>query len=395
MARTIAREAEALTGALEAEVWASTLLGVFWDQRPTLALDESEDPALAYGRPLVETMAELGGLGARTALVAIAAVDDAQLGQLARELAERLPDEPGAPDWLGDVGEATITVAAAMREDVFDDGFHMFLEARHPDGETHAVGVYIDNNLGEMAMDVLVVDSIDRLAGMLNKRAHDDAELRLEEVKPAVAAAQIHAAMALTEMTLEPPVGEDYAALRALALLRAHESPEGPILAERWEMPVAERDALREEFLSSAEGSAFGPQSDEAFAVSLAIDFCADYTDGRPLRWSPAVVELFMVDWVLRKVIGADDLMPAIPAAVDAWVRFAGRKRGTPDWAIAETRAAIERCRDEMTTAASDSAGAGPTKQFLMAAEQAGVDLSDDAALSMFVAGWNARSTAP
>ena len=42
---------------------------------------------------------------------------------------------------------------------------------------------------------------------------------------------------------------------------------------------------------------------DEAWAVSLAINFCADYVDGRPLRWSPVVVELFLANWIPRKVL--------------------------------------------------------------------------------------------
>ena len=37
---------------------------------------------------------------------------------------------------------------------------------------------------------------------------------------------------------------------------------------------------------------------------------------------------------------------------------------------------------------------AGPSKQFLTAARQAGVDVTDEQALTTFVAGWNARSSA-
>ena len=40
------------------------------------------------------------------------------------------------------------------------------------------------------------------------------------------------------------------------------------------------------------------------------------------------------------------------------------------------------------------SGGGGPAKEFLAAAKAAGVDVSDDEALSMFIAGWNARSDA-
>jgi hypothetical protein len=47
-----------------------------------------------------------------------------------------------------------------------------------------------------------------------------------------------------------------------------------------------------------------------------------------------------------------------------------------------------------MTSACSNPASGGPAKQFLMAAREAGVDVTDQEALMTFTAGWNARSTA-
>jgi hypothetical protein len=195
-------------------------------------------------------------------------------------------------------------------------------------------------------------------------------------------------------MTFDPPVTEDYAALRALAVLRADEVAQFASLPEQEDLSQAERDALREEFLSSDEGRGFAPDGDEAFAASLAIDFCADYVDGRPLRWSPQLVELFMAGWVPRKVLADADLYTALPGALDAWVRFAGRKRGLSQWAIETTREAIPQWIDEMTSAGGDPTSGGPTKQFFTAAQDAGIDLADEQALAAFVAGWNARSTA-
>ncbi len=343
-------EAEGLTGPLDAELWASRLLGTFWEQRANGGLHESVDYAMVYGAPVVKAIGRLGGAGARLALTAIAAVDGGELGGVARELLERLPHQTHEPivPWLGEVGEATITAAAVMREHVFEDGLTMFLEARHSTGETHAVGVYIDNNLGVIAKDILLAESIELVAEVMRDSPPDDGELRLEQVDPAVAASEIHAAMELTEMTLDPPVSEDYAGLRALAQLRADEAPGGGTRQARDEMPADQRDALQEEFLASPEGREFSPVGDEAFAVSLAIDFCADYVDGRPLRWSPVVVELFMADWIPRKVLADPGLFEKLPAALDAWVRFAGRKLRTPQWAIEATQEAIPRWREEM-----------------------------------------------
>jgi hypothetical protein len=358
VARRIVHEAHELTSALDAELWASQLLGVFWNQRYTLPLEEAASPdySLILGEPLIEAVARLGGDEAQTALSVIGIVDDGELGMRAGELAQKLELEEAAPSWLGDVGEAEITGAAVMREDVFDDASTVFLEARHPRG---------------------------------------DGELTLERIAPGVAAGRIDAAIELTEMTLDPPVSDDYARLRALAMLRVDEVSHVVAVPERDEMPHEERDRLRDEFLSSPEGKDFASDSDEAWAASLAIDFCADYVDGRPLRWSPVVVELFMANWIPRKVLADQGLFERLPAALDAWVRFAGRKAGTPDWAVEATRNAIPRWREEMIERGSDPAAGGPGKQFLTAAQAAGIDVEDGDALRTFMAGWNARSVAP
>jgi len=205
---------------------------------------------------------------------------------------------------------------------------------------------------------------------------------------------RIHAAIELTDMTFHPPVGVDYARLRALALLRASDLPLADIDVGAPEVSAEERDRLFEEFLASPEAGGIKSGNDEAEIASLAIDFCSDYVDGQPLRWSPVVVELFMADWLPRKVLADRGLFDAVPDALEAWVTYAGRKRGIPGWAIARTAEAIPKWTDAMIEATGDRSAADPAKQFLAAAEDAGVDLTDERALASFIAGWNARSDA-
>ena len=389
------REALELTDPLDAELWGSSMLGVFWRARDTLSLDEiGSDPAVTFGGPLIEAMGRIGGAEARLALAVIATVDEGELGLRSGEIRALLPEEPGeaVPAWVADLGEAVVTDAAVMRENVFDDAYTMFLEARNRGGEAHAVGVLIDNNLGGMAKDILLVDSIDSVLEIVREHPQRDGDVRLERIAPGVAAGKIRAAIELTDMTWDPPVSDDYADLRALALRRANETPGCVVPAERSEIPSAERDRLMAEFLSSPEGEGFAPDSEEAYSASLAIDFCADYVDGRPLRWSPVVVELFMADWIPRKVLGDADLFARLPTALDAWVRFAGRKSNLPEWAITATCEAIPQWRETMVRRSDDPIAAGPAKEFLAAAKASGIDLADQEALNTFVAGWNARS---
>jgi hypothetical protein len=395
LARSILREACELTSPLDAELWGSSMLGLFWSARDKLPLEEvGSDPAVAFGVPLIEAMGRIGDAAARIALSVIETLDDGELGLRAREIRTAFPEGSGdaLPAWAAEIGEGAIIDAAVMREDVFDDARTVFLQARHPNGATHAVGVLIDNNLGGMAKDILLADSIDLVKEVVREHPPPHGEVKFERIDPGVAAGRIHAAIELTDMTWDPPVSEDYADLRALALTRADEAPGQVVPAERSEIPSAARDALREEFLNSLEGAGFAPGSEEAYVVSLAIDFGSDYVDGRPLRWSPTVVELFMADWIPRKVLGDAELFAALPTALDAWVQFAGRKSNVPEWAIAATRDAIPDWHETMVRRSEDPAAAGPAKQFMAAARAAGINLEDADALNTFVAGWNART---
>jgi hypothetical protein len=298
------------------------------------------------------------------------------------------------PDWADAIAECEVLRTAVLRDEIFDDGITIFVECAHPGEEPHAVGVYIDHNLGVVAKDILLAESIDQVAEIMraNPEAGAGGELTIEPIDPAEACARLNAAIELTDMTLMAPVGEDYAPLRALARLRADELPFSTVDVEPPEVPMDERERLLSEFLASSEGAGFEAGGDEAFTVSLAIDFCADYVDGRPLRWSPVTVELFMAGWLPRKLLAERSVLEAVPAALAAWVRFAGRRRAIPEWAIADTIEAIARWTDEMLERASDSEAADPTKQFLLAARDAGVDLADEQAVATFIAGWNARS---
>jgi hypothetical protein len=392
IARAACDEAAQLSTALDAELWASRILGSWWPGPDGFV---SEGAELALGEPLVEVIARMGGEGALAALLALGEVSETELGLLALKRAERLAEAGVArPDWAGAICEAEILRAAVMRETVFDDGATIFLEARHAGGEPHAIGVYIDNNLGVMAKDILLADSIDAVKSVVRDHPADEGDVRLEPIALAQAAARLRAALELTDMTLAAPVGEDYAALRSLALLRVDELPYAEVEIDRPGLDTGERERVLAEFLDSPEADGIDGGSEPADVVSMAIDFCADYVDGRPLRWSPVVVELFMADWLPRKVLADEAYFLAVPRALDAWIRYAGRLRGLPSWAVERTLEAVAEWTDPMLRTARNGERHGPAAAFLAAAQEAGVDLSDEGALASFVAGWNARSPA-
>jgi hypothetical protein len=389
LARRICHEAGALESALDAELWASHLLGAFWPPDPFAGERSAE---LQLGAPIVERLARIGDEGALAAFVAIAELAETELGPMARAAADKLRARGVAPPaWADAIEKAEVLGTAVMREAIFDDGITVFVEARHADGDPHATGVYIDHNLGGMAKDILLAHSIASVEEAI-AREPGHGRMVLEPISPQEACARIHDAMELTDMTLEAPVSEDYASLRALALLRAAELP-GPLVeVGDVECSQDEREALLENFLASPEATAFDAAGDEAFIATLAIDYAADYQVGGPLRWSPVTVELFMTGWLPRKVVAERSTFDAAPHALEAWVRYAGRRRDLPAWAIETVAGAVA----EWTAEMFDELDAGQTRgsgaEFVQAARAAGVDLTDKHALASFVAGWNARS---
>lgn len=389
LALTVCQHAAALETAFDAELWASEVLGMWWEgELSPFAADVERD----VGPPIVREMARIGDAGALAGLIALAHVSETELGALALEHAERLTAAGVArPAWAETIDQIEILRAAVIREEIFDDGVTILLEAAHPGEERHALSVYIDNNLGVMVKDVLIAPSIDEVERALRAaQPDDDVELILEPMDVREAGQRIRAAMELTEVTLDPPVSEDYGRLRSLVLLRADEIPFIEVEGIP-EVDAEERERLHADFLASPEAGEMSPEGDEADVARTAIDFCADYVDGRPLRWSPVVVELFMT-WLPRKVIADADYFEAVPAALQAWIRYAGRCRAVPEWAIERTLDAVDDYAEEMLEDASSGRARGLAGDFIAAARDAGVDLTDEQALASFVAGWNARS---
>jgi len=392
VAAAICRQAAGFETALDAEIWASQLLGSWW---PSPLGVDSEVTDMQIGGPLVAAIGRAGGPGAIAALVALGEVCESKLALVAREEADRLLNNGVPwPSWGDDIMEAEILRTAVLRERIFDDGITIFIEARHggSDEDRHAIGVYVDHNLGVMAKDIVMADSIDQVEQSIATAPPHIGELVIEPIDPVEAGARIHAAMELTDMTIGAPVGEDYAPLRALAILRADELPGGEVDIDTPELPFEERDRLMADFLAAPESEGIEPGTDASEVVRMAVDYCAGYVDGDPLRWSPVVVELFMAGWLPRKLLADREMFEAVPAALDAWVRYAGRQRGIPTEAIEFIAAAIPEWTDEMLALAFDDGAAGPAKQFMSAAKDAGVDLADKRAIETFMAGWNARS---
>ena len=390
MAEISARGAHEPSDALQAELWVSGMIST-WRSGALPGLDVDQ----LFGTGLVEALEKLGDAGALAALRAMAAIGAKSYASGARQAADRLADAGVAePSWSDEVGRARPVAALLMYEDAFDDGVSVMVEFTAPGAPPHTLGVYIDHNMGGLVKDAFIGGSLADARATLVRHDTTSVGLQLRELDLAEACGRIDDALYMLDHTLDQPVSEDVHPLRALIQARTTLLPEGAAPPELEAPTPQERARLLMDFLDSPEGQRWRGDQDAEDIASVAIDFGADYNHGGPLRWSPVVVEIFMADWLPRKVTREHVFFQRVPDVLRDWVKYAGQRRSAPAAALRETVAAVKSHRKEMLQAVSDPHAWGPAKTFAVAAHQAGVDLSDQDALDEFMERYNTDLTA-
>jgi hypothetical protein len=386
IAEIAARDADEPADALDAEQWASCLIGTL-HVRPM----PGEDVEDLFFPGFVDALEALGTAPALATLRALSAVGAPHHARLARAAGDRLATSGVAePRWAGGLGRYRPTAAALMYEEAFDDGLSAMVEFGAPGAEPHTLGIYIDHNMGGLVKDVFVAGPLAEIRAQLNRRAPDHVGLSIRDLDLAEARARVEAALYMLDHTLDPPVSEDVRPMRALIDARTRLLPAGFELPDdRIELTPAERDALLTDFLGSPEGRRWRGDEDAEDVAHLAIEFGADYNHGGALRWSPVVVEIFMTSWLARKVTREPDFFARVPDVVRDWVRYAGRRQAVPAAPLREAVAAVEYHREEMLDTVGDPHAWGPAKAFAVAALAAGVDITDRDEVERFMRRYN------
>lgn len=373
--------------ALEAEHWASCLLGASNVGRVVDAEIRAH---------LVRAVEALGTAEALATLRALSTVGVGTERQRARAAAGRLAAKGlREPIWATAVGAARPVAAALQYEETFDDGVSVMIEFDGYEDERHTLGIYIDHNMGGLVKDVFLAGPLREVRAKLSARAPNGVRLAVRDLGLAEARARVIAALDTLDHTYAPPVDEDVSRLRALIDARIDLLPEGFDLDDAFEeIPDADRERMLEAFLTSAQGERWRGEEDAEDVVATAIDFGADYNHGGPLRWSPVVVEIFMTGWIGRKVIREPAFFELVPEVLPDWVAYACHLRGVPAKASGEAIEAVAAFRDEMLVTAANPDAWGPAKAFAVAAQSAGVDLTDASAIDAFVEQYNDQSLA-
>ena len=386
MAEIASRDALEPADALEAEQWASCLIGTM-HARPM----PGEVIEAMFLPGFVDALEDLGTGDALAGLRALGSVCAPPYAGWAGAAGDRLA-ATGVPEppWATDLGQARPTAAALMSEESFDDGLSVMVEFTGPGVETHTVGIYIDHNMGGLVKDCFLAGPLTEIRGQFNRSAPNHVGLVVRDLDLAEARARVAAALFMLDHTYDPPVSEDVRPMRAFVDARMRLLPEGFELSDDYEEVTPEqRDALLADFLSSPEGRRWRGDEDAVDVAALAIDFGADYNHGGPLRWSPVVVEIFTTSWLARKATREPEFFARVPDVLRDWVKYAGRRQGVPAAPLREAVAAVKHYRQEMLDAVGDPDAWGPAKAFAVAALEAGVDLTDDADIERFMQRYN------
>lgn len=361
------RELESASGALEAELCVSDLLGMWWGQHGGPA-----DPEVLFGEGLVAYASRKRRPGAVGLLRLIAVLGtEPQREQAAAAADGMVASGATEPEWARELGTDRVT-GAWTYGDVFGDQTSVLLVVDRA-GARHGVVILVDHTLDGVVRDAFLTEEPDEVLSDI--RELDDAVTYVREIALDEAAAVLIPAFALTDRMasggLEPPVDEEFAPSRAVAVARVRLLPVPAPVPAPVPLDAAAQAAVVDEFLGSEEARDLPPEA--RGCVELLVDFGNAVDPARPLRVGPGLVDQFLDETLNGGPEISDDEFDALPATVRAWANWAGRRAGLPEPAMAELREAV----DDMACAIGRPGDAEPVASDVADAYLAGLDLDD------------------
>jgi hypothetical protein len=314
-----------------------------------------------------------------------------------------VPDASGAagirpgtaePAWTAQLGRVRLTGCYAYG-DVYGDQTSYLVTFAYEDteagGPDHAVVALVDHNIG-ITKDVFVGSPAERILGQVREMCATDELTWFREEDPARLRGEVTRHLEVTDDLSDLPAEGSLATDRALAAARLALLPRStvPPLAEPPEPPT---QALIRDFLASPEAAAYGLDNVTAddelaslhFCLSLIMDHAASLPDPDPLRWSPAVAGLFLLDWVHRRAVLDMDDAAMLPRVARAWSAYATRKRGLPDAAAEQTGTVVDEMIPEFARLYATGERRSPATAAVAQLISEGVDPNDPEAIDAWI----------
>ncbi|MGH2765904.1 MAG: hypothetical protein ACRDKA_08335 [Actinomycetota bacterium] len=317
-------------------------------------------------------------------LLAVTAVAEPPLDELARSAAADLKPGFVLPPWADILGREEVR-EAWRATDAFRDQDAILLAFGYPARDPALATVVVDRTLGRLIKDASVLPEV----GPVVERWREQDDVTVESIPVGEAAGEILRALRNTDVTVDPPITEEYALNRAFLAALVRRVPDVEPPPEPEPPPAGVLDRLVDEFLASDEATGLPPVADQA--VHTLITYQGEWRADDPLRWSPTVVEMCLLDWLPRSTVLEDEVLRAIPDTLRALVRFAGTRRSLPGDLVSETLDAIDRFEPEFTRALKSPSAGGPSKSLLLAMQKDGVDILDQEQVSAWIKKFNQR----
>lgn len=368
-----------LTGALRAAVDSNEPLDLLALVSSLMAALEPREAPLVANEPgapiealtldeLVQSFIEVDERETAAALIVIAAMspDDVLASRITRNLSGH---RHSLPDWLGKLAAAEPTTAVAVT-DPLGDAENIIIGVRLTDEDHLSIVVLIDHNLGGAVKDAFVLPTpIEDLLPRMRDIGGVDG-LQVEPLGLAEARAKVGEALD-TAAELELPIESDsWPACRSLLEWILRMLPEG---GSRDDGGV-EIDAqdLTDQFFASPFGAELD-DGDRRALVQVLLSF--GFGDGRgdPLRWSPATVEMLLLDFVPRAILAEPRLLAQLPSLLRAFIGFSHSQRGIPANLTEQTQQAVDQFAPEYAILTTSPIRIGPTA--LLSAQGARTDL--------------------
>lgn len=317
-----------------------------------------------------------------------------------------VPEAPGAagvkrgaeaPSWVDQLGRVRLTGTYAYG-DVWGDQTSYLATFAYDDrdsgGPEHAVVALVDHNIG-ITKDVFVGGPAERILAQVREMCAGDELTWFREEDPRRLRGEVARHLRITDGLTDLPEEGSLATDRALvgARLALLPAPALTVVPAEPEPPSSdERTRQVRRFLESPEAARFGlAEVSEAelpslhFCLSLIFDHTDTFPDPDPMRWSPAVAGLFLLDWVHRRAVLDMDDAAMLPRVVRAWAAYANRQRGLPASAAERTAEAIEEMVPEFVRLYTTGERRSPATAAVAQLIAEGIDPSDPEALNAWI----------
>lgn len=371
---------------LAAEVWGSGVMAV-WDALPAGAgaanpFSFGGDTATSFTEALIRHAAELRTPDGMAVLCALAAVGPTRIATRARTAAAAL-EQAGipAPAWAFVAG-TSVPTEAWTGSDVYGDQEIVIVGFAYPgvpDDPGHSICVLVDHTERGAAKDAYPAAPLPQTLARWREAEGDG--IRLRPVSLADVAARLADALVATDFAGGSSDdgradGRTLAEMRALLAGRLNTLPPAAAIGVE-ELDADGRDWLVAEFLGAPEAAGLLSEPAAVTICHSLIAYRCDYGDGDPLRWSPTLAGLCLLDhFPIRVSLDAPDV-GLIPDVLAAWVAFAARRRRLPEQALTRILDVIDSCREDFPVAMGDVSRYSPAKRAAMDLLHRGIDLTE------------------